>query len=238
MNGGRPELAVAALRQVQVEEERTYQHIVYAAVYWDGDTIIARHAHDRLGERLARRAPAATLTAADADAICAVQTWRLTNGRTDGAAAAIALLAGPTGRGRLVDEVCAAKLTALLAHQTQSPDASRHLARLDSLLRTGPNVALAREHGNIAAARMFAASGDYAGALNAASRTLVNMNGQYYRSTFFELEGRYAAALGQTERARRAWLNYLALRAEPEPAVADRVERVRRELAALGEARR
>jgi hypothetical protein len=83
-------------------------------------------------------------------------------------------------------------------------------------------------------ARLAGAAGDYQRALNASRRVTAGLNGQYYRSTLLELEGRYAAALGRREEAARAWSHYLALRQDAEPAVADRVERVRRDLAGLG----
>jgi hypothetical protein len=52
-------------------------------------------------------------------------------------------------------------------------------------------------------------------------------------STYLREEGRLAARAGDRDAAVRAWMHYLALRAEPEAGAAAEVERVREALASL-----
>jgi tetratricopeptide (TPR) repeat protein len=240
MNAGRPGEALATLANVDVppgDPYRREQRRIYDAVYWDGDSIAAQSAHDGLQRVLAQMRPGEPLNESMANSLCAVLTWRLWNGNTAGVPASIAQLRA-SGAERVADQVCAATLEALHAHQVRGANATERLHALDELLRTGPAHMLARSHGNITAARLFGAAGDYERALNASQRVLFNIGGQYYRSTFLELEGRYAAALGRNDVAIAAWSNYLLLRERAEPSRRDRVDQVRRELAALtGEAR-
>ena len=87
---------------------------------------------------------------------------------------------------------------------------------------------------NLIAARLFERAGDPRRALAAVRRrgdSWVPM--QPYLATHLREEGRLAAIVGEREQAIAAYRHYLALRYDPEPALREEAEQLRRELAKL-----
>jgi TolB-like protein len=216
------------------------QRRIYDAVYWDGDADAAASAERRLAAQL--EMSAGGLAGDDeASRICAVQTWRLWNGSTEGATRAIARIsarpaAGAAAAGEPVwRAVCSATLDALLHHQTHSPDAGARLLALDELMRTAPLADVHRAHGNLTLARLWPERDETERGLRAARRLFVNPGVQYYRTTFLELEIRHAAALGRHEEALQAFGYYVAMRRDAQGTARQRLEAVRRVIAGLTE---
>jgi len=128
---------------------------------------------------------------------------------------------------------CASLLEALLAAAEQRPDAGSRLARLDSLMQTGPPYRAIHQPWNLVVARLKEARGDVVGALAATRRRLYQDAEPLFLSTYLREEGRLAALTGDRAGATRAYAHYLELRADPEPGLQPRVQQVRAELAQL-----
>jgi len=133
--------------------------------------------------------------------------------------------------------VCDAVVAAMRASAAGDARAAAVIARLDSVLRTGPVEFYvgdgAVDHGPIALARLLEAAGDRAGALAALRRRPYFIGWQPFLAASLRDEGRLAAALGDVRGAVRAYEHYLALRANPEPALVAATDSVRAELARL-----
>src|SRR4029453_17180406 len=97
----------------------------------------------------------------------------------------------------------------------------------------GPSYRSDDQSWNLVVARLKEAQGDREGALAATRRRLYFFAEPLFLSTYLREEGRLAALTGDREGAIRAYQHYLALRADPEPALRPQVERVRAELAQL-----
>ncbi len=130
-----------------------------------------------------------------------------------------------------------AVIEAMLATVGRHADVRAKAVRLDSLLRA---TDYSRTHvgrytvAAVVAARALEATGDLPGALAAARRRhMWNDISSPYLAAQLREEGRLAALTGDREGAIRAYRHYLALRAEPEPAVAAQVAAVRAELRRL-----
>jgi hypothetical protein len=236
LNRGRPGAALAVRRQQQ--EAAPGSPLINAsrltdALYWDGDTAAAAAAARELGDSIAAMAMDAPLRGLYS---CALEQWRLAHGQLGSARRTIAQLrsapqdnAGMTMR----RQGCAILLDALLAAAEQGPDAGSKLARLDSLMRTGPPYRGTNLPWNLVIARLSEARGDRAGALAATRRRLYNVAEPLYLSSYLREEGRLAELTGDREGAIRAYRHYLALRSDPEPALRGQVEQVRARLNAL-----
>ena len=111
------------------------------------------------------------------------------------------------------------------------------VARLDSMLRTGPG-GFVQDAGNLILARLKERRGDVRGALAAVRRRETFLTRPLYLSTFLREEGRLAALAGENDAAIEAYRHYLTLRAAPEPPLRSEVEYVRDELGKLEKAQR
>ena len=133
--------------------------------------------------------------------------------------------------------VCDAVAAASRANAAGDARAAAAIARLDSVLRTGPVEFYlgdgAVDHGPVALARLLEAAGDRAGALAALRRRPYFIGWQPFLAASLRDEGRLAAALGDVRAAVRAYEHYLALRSSTEPALVAAADSVRAELARL-----
>ena len=127
---------------------------------------------------------------------------------------------------------CLTLLRAIRAAVEERPDAARRVAEADSMMHTYPPFLLSPYHA--AVVRLQDRYGSTERALAAArSRVRWSPRTLHQLGALLEEEGRLAAELGRQEEAIRAYRHYLTLRADPEPAVAGRVEAVRRALESL-----
>jgi eukaryotic-like serine/threonine-protein kinase len=171
-------------------------------------------------------------------ALCAVEQWKLAHGDVRTASASIARIRGlahviaPLRIGGdvtpLVDETpsCPVMLEATLAAQIHSEDAGRALERLDSLLARGP-MDFGAQTAGLLSARLHEERGDLRGALAAVRRRPLTVGGLVSLASALREEGRLAELVGDRRGALRAYLHYLALRVDPEPAMAPEVASVR-----------
>jgi hypothetical protein len=130
---------------------------------------------------------------------------------------------------------CATLLDAVAAAHAGRTDAPVALARLDSLLKTGPG-GFVQDAGNLILARLKERRGDVRGALAAVRRRETFLTRPLYLSTFLREEGRLAALAGENDAAIEAYRHYLTLRAAPEPPLRSEVDYVRDELGKLEKA--
>jgi hypothetical protein len=132
--------------------------------------------------------------------------------------------------------LCLAMLDAMGAVRTdaQGPDAVRALHRLDSLARRGP-YQFGIDFANLVLARLQAQRGDTVSALQAVRRRPYDWDtAPLYLSSYLELEGRLAAATGDTPGARRAFDQWLTLRAGADAPLRAKVDAVRALRARVG----
>ena len=127
---------------------------------------------------------------------------------------------------------CATLLDAVAATSSGRADAPVAVAKLDSMLRTGPG-GFVQDAGNLMLARLKERRGDVRGALAAVRRRETFLTRPLYLSTFLREEGRLAALAGENDAAIEAYRHYLTLRAAPEPPLRSEVEYVRDELGKL-----
>lgn len=213
---------------------------IYAALYWDGVSDAATRAAAAL-ER--RRTP----DGADADALglhmmeqCALGQWRIAQGGLDALDETVRRLrtAAPP-----LDEdfvwhahVCAVMLEAL-ATESRGGDIAAAADRLEAAFDAQLpyfTFDLLFSAAPLVIARLREAHGDVAGALAWTRRRPGAGSTQHMLlSTHLREEGRLAALAGDRDSAIRAYMHYLALRAQPEPGTEADVERVRQALASL-----
>ncbi len=253
LNGGRPQEALELTEAWPEVHPHPREHLrvqILDALYWDGDNAAAAQA----ARQLAEHADAPLVAGAQARQrqygdICVVEQWRLWHGKVSTAERAIVRLRNAEP-GMASDSlatpnaVCAALLEALLAGAQKRPDGAEALSRLESIMRMGPGFAplstgtpagdAVASCGNLVVARLREAQGDLAGALAALRRRpYIWAEGITYLSSYLREEGRLAALTGDREGAIRAYQHYVALRSDPERALAAEVDRVRAELAGL-----
>jgi serine/threonine-protein kinase len=239
LNRGRPAEALKA-RQAEQElnPDGSYPILseIVDALYWDGDSA-AGAAAVRALERGVSRPGVPSSGPEDRD--CYVEQWRLAHGQLDGARAAIARLRGKApGPGvssglALFSKGCSILLEALLASAEKRADLDDRIARLDSLMLTGPPYRGYDQWWNLVIAQLKEGRGDRQGALAATRRRLYFQAEPLFLSTYLREEGRLAALTGDRAGAIRAYQHYLALRANPEPALRPQVEQVQAELGRL-----
>ncbi len=256
LNGGRPRAALELTEAWPEVHPHPREHLrvqILDALYWDGDNAAAARAVRQLAEHadapLVAGAAGAQARQRQHGDICVIEQWRLWHGEVSTAEQAIARLRNAEP-GMASDSlatpsaVCATLLEALLAGAQKRPDGAEALGRLESIMRMGPGfaplstVAPAGDPvaacGNLVVARLREAQGDLAGALAALRRRPYHWgDGIIYLSSYLREEGRLAALTGDREGAIRAYQHYMALRSDPEPALAAEVDRVRAELAEL-----
>jgi serine/threonine protein kinase len=231
------ELGLSAEQRAQ-QERAVYR--IRTALFWGGDTtgvgdaiVVLENGYRR---SLAPKGdPAARIVVGDG--ACFAGMGRLAAGEVAAARLASArlhkLLDGGMelpNRGHYA--LCATTLDALVAVAEGSPDARRRVERADSLLRHAPPGRMAMSHTQLLLARAFDALGDSEAGLRTIRRRGVN-NPAYFLATILAEEGRLAASTGDLEGAIRAYRHYLALRTDPDPALAPDVERVRIDLSRL-----
>jgi len=242
LNRGRPSAAVVAntkSRSVAASGTRAYmRERVRDALYWDGDSAAAAAAVREL-ERTAfgptPEKPSDRL--GQVIDLCNVELWRMGHDDTRTVATSVARLrrvpATPADSGWMTfAHACATLLDAVAATSSGRPDAAEAVARLDSMLRTGPGSFI-QDAGNLILARLKERRGDVRGALAAVRRRETLLTRPLYLSTFLREEGRLAALAGENDAAIDAYRHYLRLRAAPEPPLTSEVEFVREELGKL-----
>ena len=215
---------------------------VFDALYADGDTLNATQAVARLAPiadgPLARKTDDRGL---QHSAACWVEQWRLAHGDTRTAARAVSRLRAAAEPGDSFSTVgeahlCAAMLDAWVATLSRRANADQARFALDSTMRTGPPWWMpyhGATPGNHLLAHLFAAAGDTTRALAAIRRKQREWGPDVLTATRHRIEGRLAAAVGDTAGAIRAYRDYLVLRAKPDSVLIPQRDSVRSELGVL-----
>ena len=245
LNRGRPSAAVRAntrSREVAATNSRVYlRERVRDALYWDGDSATAAAAVRELERTAFGPTPGkpADQVGQIVD-LCNVELWRVGHDNPRSLSSSIARLRRAATASNEMPltgfaNACATLLDAVAAARASRTDAPAALARLDSLLKTGPG-GFVQDAGNLILARLKEERGDVHGALAAVRRREVFLTRPLYLSTFLREEGRLAALAGENDAAIDAYRHYLTLRAAPEPPLRSEVEYVRDELEKLEKA--
>lgn len=233
LNRGRPGEAARLLATAergfgQRADVGVLEFRIYAALFWNGDSAEAAAAAQALQQYLNGAPVQMGYVRERETARCALSHWRSAMG--DFAAAATLLSPGPYTVQST--PICMAAARAQLAAALHQPNAGPALAQLDALLAGGTEARhLVPGVATLIAARLHAARSDVRHALSYAQRRIIWSN-QLLAPQLRE-EARYAALLGDTATAARAYGQYLALRSNPEPALRPEVEVVRAELRQL-----
>lgn len=234
-NRGRPRAARALADQMTtvVADARAPLRLrVLDALYAQGDTALATTAAVQL-ERNTTPSVTETVSNAPEDA-CVLAQWRLAHDDTSGVTRAIATLhtatrgddAGPAAG-------CAALLETWLAVATARPDARDRLDRAATLAFTPVVTGQVSAYAPLLLARLYEQLGQRRRAIEVLRRRPYMSGWPAYLATAWAEEGRLAEAMADSASARRAYERYLALRDQPEPDVAPRVDSVRRRLESL-----
>jgi serine/threonine protein kinase/tetratricopeptide (TPR) repeat protein len=231
------ELGISAEVRARVQSA-TYR--IQTALFWGGDTT-GIGADMALLEDAYRRSPAPGgepfARHVVADAACFAGMGRIAGGDVARAQAAVSRLEELLdGRlelpNRTTHAICAATLDALIAVAHGKPDARRRVERADSLLRHDPPIRRVANRSELLLARSFDGLGDPEAGLRVIRRRGLN-NPAFFLTTILAEEGRLAARVGDRDGAIRAYRHYLALRTDPDPALALEVQRIRDELTEL-----
>ena len=246
LNRGRPSVAIvvtARTRDAAADANtRTYlRERVRDALYWDGDSTAAAAAVRELERTAFAPVPEKrSERVAQIVDLCNVELWRAGHGDSRTVAASVtrlrrlAAMMSEPGIESFAGS-CAMLLDAVAASAMGRADADLAVARLDSMLRTGPG-GFVQDAGNLILARLKERGGDVRGALAAVRRRETFLTRPLYLSTFLREEGRLAALAGENDAAIEAYRRYLSLRATPEPPLRSGVEYVRDELEKLEKA--
>jgi len=256
LNRGRPAEAIAITRRRMAEQplrQRDHLAEVVDALYWDADRTLAAQVMAEVADTVDRH----TRVAVDPSDptyfdVCALGLWRLGQHEPSGVSTLIADLRrgqsafenappGNTIQGSYLG-MCADVLDAQLAAATHAPDLRARVAQIDSTARRSDAITWVLAAANLTAARLWEQLGDLDRALTATRRRLYITDLKEQRvlvalSTFLREEGRLAAKTGDRAGAIRAYTKYLALRADPEPALAPQVARVKAALDSLRRAK-
>jgi hypothetical protein len=242
LNRGRPSVAIvvnARTREATDANTRAYlRERVRDALYWDGDSTAAAAAVRELERTAFGPVPEKpTDRFAQIVDLCNVELWRAGHDDARTVATSVARLrrlAGSVTEPGIASFAtsCAMLLDAVAASAAGRSDASATVARLDSMLRTGPG-GFVQDAGNLILARLKERGGDVRGALAAVRRRETFLTRPLYLSTFLREEGRLAALAGENDAAIDAYRRYLTLRAAPEPLLRSEVDYVRDELGKL-----
>jgi len=238
MNRGRPSEALAAALRLQRLFPGSHASLrlrLLDRLYAEGDSAAADAAARELASSTGPAAASSTTSSAIwvADA-CVLAQWRLAHGDTTGVRAAVAALAsardvaGPPLLVSTAPNVCAVLLDASLAVAASSPDARARLARLDSMVFTPQVAGDAIAYAPLLLTRLHQRLGNASGALHAVRKRAYMSGWPRYLATSVREEGRLAAASGDTTAARAAYVRYLSMRSDAEPALAAELEEARR----------
>ena len=242
LNRGRPSAAVAAsarAREVMAASARVaLRERVRDALYWDGDSAAAATAVRELEKTAFGPTPEKPSDRSSQIVdLCNVELWRANHGDARTVASSVLRLRrvheqhGYATIGGFANS-CAVLLDAVAATSGGRADAPVAVARLDSMLKTGPG-GFVQDVGNLIVARIKERRGDVRGALAAVRRRETFLTRPFYLSTFLREEGRLAALAGENDAAIEAYRHYLALRASPEPPLRSEADYVRDELGKL-----
>ncbi len=232
LNRGRPSAASDFLRrvdQLRAPGSMIQAFNITAAMFSDGDRASAAASARDLEVSLARD----TLHALSPDAVrgnspamAALSLWYLDTGDTVRSAAASDWVRRHV-EGQPRNRVLSVLPEMLIASRARRPEGALLRAFVDSITLNGccelPEFVIS------VLARAYEASGDMSAALRVIGRGV-----WYYPprqlSTLLREEGRFAARLGDRNRAMRAYEHYLALRSDPEPALRPQRDSIRAEL--------
>jgi tetratricopeptide (TPR) repeat protein len=159
-----------------------YAMAVFSGLYWDGDSA-ASIASTRELARYADATPPRTSRerALQYQTVCTLEQWRVLHGQFTTAVRAISHLRSasvPADGLQTVERthVCALLLDAMLAAALRSADGPGLTNRLDSLMKTGPQIWWAELHAaNLVVARLREAEGNLPAALAAVRRRGVHI---------------------------------------------------------------
>jgi len=244
LNRGRPAAAVRAntrTREVAAANTRVYlRERVRDALYWDGDSAVAAAAVRELERTAFKPTPEKPSDRfGQLVNLCNVELWRVGHDDLRTLTTSIGRLrhaaASPEVPVSGFANACATLLDAIGSTHAGRADAPMAVARLDSLLKTGPG-GFVQDAGNLILARLKEEHGDVRGALAAVRRRETFLTRPLYLSTFLREEGRLAALAGENDAAIDAYRHYVTLRAAPEPPLRSEVEYVRDELGKLEKA--
>jgi tetratricopeptide (TPR) repeat protein len=250
LNGGRPREALLALGGLDDTSRPAFRSRIHEALYWGADMGGAAEAARRLAPYAAGTAVRGEAAVRQLESLCVVATWRAARGDYRYSEAAIRRLRGVRVSGPLPHDspiavtqytaLCAALLEADRATALRLREARSKLEDADAAARTFIYMpSLATLAANLVVARVAEAQGDLPLALRAVRRRAggygltPRLRGGWYLSTFLREEGRLATLTGDTAGAVRAYRHYLALRTNPEPAMAPEVASVRAQLERL-----
>ena len=221
LNVGRPteaaRYATDAMRIAEANQLAWSTRLMVDALFWDGDSILAR----RTAERLPSLLPSTRgqLNAQERDATCAAGIWHATRGETRARERASALEALDTATA--MSSLCVRTIKALLAHHDRQPNADALLASADSVAALGPpGTRLVLRALNFALARLYELRGSPTDALRAARRHSLDGSGEAQWSTRLRETARLAERTGDRATAIAAYRMFLSMRTEPEPALA------------------
>jgi hypothetical protein len=213
---------------------------VLDALFWDGDSTVARDAVGRIETSVAAtRASSSGERARLSTNLCVAALWSQSTGNVSKAQALLARLrpSATTRDSAAVHgadpKLCLTLLDAMVAARNGTPEAQTLVARLDSLLAEGPYV-FGSDWANLALARLYESRGDAASALRVVRRRPYDWDtGPLYLSTYLREEGRLATLTGDRATASNAYQRFLALRDNADESYRAQVEAVRRALAGL-----
>jgi serine/threonine-protein kinase len=223
LNRGRPRAARDIASQLVPEWRAASRRSleVLAGLYGGGDSAAAAAAAEVLRsdvERPLARDPAERRS--QLIHTCVHAQWELAHGRTRSVARAIEALSTPEpaapGWATAFYATCAAALKAWQASLEGRPETRALVERLDSLARTNAVWHWAIRDEQVLA-RLWERAGEPTRALRALRRR--RFDDAAHLGVTLREEGRLAEATGDTAAARRAYRHYLALRADPEPAL-------------------
>jgi serine/threonine-protein kinase len=238
LNLGRPRRALAVI--AKMPEPMFFPHMslyfrIYDWLFWGGESTGTDAAAAQLARFAAQPMPRDSM----ARAVwftdhCALGLWWTATGKWARAVRALQQIRMAVPGGGFFftagdKAVCSGMIGSWLAQARGQPTAPALMRQLDSLLMTGPPTIWISE-ATLVCARLLETAGDTTGALRAIRRLAGSLD---YLPTRLREEGRLAALTGDSSGAARAYRHYLALRADPEPALLPEAARIRHELARL-----
>ncbi len=207
------------------------------ALFWDGpDSLAARALGELEPFAAAALQPDRESVTTELQDLCVVTLWQLARGDTRRAEQAVTRLRSAVGEYSQDDlAVCARMLHAYAAVVENRPYAQTAVDQFEDFMLSGPAYSL--DTGllaNLVLAGLLADLDQPARALAVVRRRpYVWIWGLPYLSSYLREEGRLAALTGDREGAIRAYRHFLALRSDPDPALAAEVARVHAELDVL-----